>query len=65
MKQQTYLTSEEILYNYTRLSYKKRNEILDSAIDYMQQYSGRSKILCIALAMGYDQFNDKYYKNER
>lgn len=29
-------------------------DILMEALDYMQQYNGRSKICCIALAMGVD-----------
>jgi len=35
---------------------KKRNkvEILFAALEYMQQYNGRSIWYCIALAMGYE-----------
>lgn len=35
---------------------KKRNkvEILWEALDYMQQYNGRSKVDCVALALGYE-----------
>ena len=36
---------------------KKRNkvEILMEALDYMQQWNGRTKIQCIGLAMGLSQ----------
>lgn len=31
----------------------KKADILWDAIDYMQQYNGRSRMYCVALAMGY------------
>jgi hypothetical protein len=40
---------------------KKKAEILMDALDYMQQYNGRSKIQCIALAMGYEQSQIESY----
>jgi len=47
-------TSDDIRRQYEKLSSRKKVEILYEAIDYMQSYNGRSKILCIALAMGYE-----------
>jgi len=46
---------------------KKRDKvaILWDALDYMQQYNGRSKTDCIAIAMGYervDTHNSHYYQ---
>lgn len=49
-----YLTSEEINKKFQSLTKNKRIGVLLEALDYMQSYNGRSKILCIALAMGYD-----------
>jgi len=49
-----YYTDREISDQYAKLSLKKKNEILYEAIDYMQQYNGRTRFKCIALAMGYD-----------
>jgi hypothetical protein len=47
-------TSDDIRSQYNKLSAPKQVQILYSALDYMQSYNGRSKILCIALAMGYE-----------
>jgi hypothetical protein len=62
-----YYTSTEIHKKYLDLSLAKRNEVLYEAIDIMQQYNGRSRFLCIAMAMGFD--NDEgdgksYYKRQ-
>ena len=52
-KDTKYYTSEEISKKYAVLSLKEKNKVLYEAIDYMQSYSGRSRFLCIAMAMGY------------
>jgi hypothetical protein len=60
-----YYTSEEISKKYAALNLKEKNEVLYEAIDYMQSYNGRSRFLCIAMAMGYDNYegrNDTYTK---
>ena len=60
-----YYTSEEISKKYAALGLKKKNEVLYEAIDYMQSYNGRSRFLCIAMAMGYDNYegeNNSYFK---
>jgi hypothetical protein len=60
-----YYTSEEISKKYAALSLKEKNEVLYEAIDYMQSYNGRSRFLCIAMAMGYDNYegdNKSYFK---
>ena len=60
-----YYTSEEISKKYEALSLKEKNEVLYKAIDYMQIYNGRSRFLCIAMAMGYDNYegdNKSYFK---
>jgi len=60
-----YYTSEEINKKYAALSLKEKNEVLYEAIDYMQSYNGRSRFLCIAMAMGYDNYegdNKSYFK---
>lgn len=60
-----YYTSEEISKQYNKMTKDEKIEVLNSAINYMQQYNGRSKFLCIAMAMGYNNHegDDKsYYK---
>jgi glutaredoxin-related protein len=62
-----YYTSEEISQKYAALSLKEKNEVLYEAIDYMQSYNGRSRFLCIAMAMGYDNYegdNKSYFKRQ-
>jgi hypothetical protein len=58
-----YYTSEEISKKYAALSLKEKNEVLYEAIDNMQTYNGRSRFLCIAMAMGFDNYegDDKSY----
>lgn len=36
-------------------------KVLYEAIDIMQEYNGRSRFLCIAMAMGYDNFEGESY----
>lgn len=63
-----YYTSEEISKKYALLSIKQKNDILYDAIDYMQQYNGRTRFLCIAMAMGYNNDegdNKSYYKRNQ
>lgn len=56
-------TTEEISKKYASMSLKEKNEVLYEAISYMQSYNGRSRFLCIALAMGYDSNDeDTYFK---
>lgn len=49
-----YYTSEQISKEFDNLPKQERINILHDALDYMQHHNGRSKLLCIALAMGYD-----------
>lgn len=58
-----YYTSEEVSALYDKLSTKKKNEVLYEAIDFMNQYNGRSRFLCIAMAMGFKNYegDDKSY----
>jgi BioD-like phosphotransacetylase family protein len=58
-------TFQEVLDKYRALRVDDKNVIIDSAIDFMQQYNGRSKTSCIILAMGYeltDEENNLYRK---
>lgn len=60
-----YYTSEQISNEFEKLTKDKKIHVLYNAIDYMQSYNGRSKFLCIAMAMGYDNYegrNDTYTK---
>jgi hypothetical protein len=49
-----YYTSEYISKKYAKLSFKEKCNILFNAIEIMNQYNGRSKFLCIAMAMGFE-----------
>lgn len=65
MKMNAVYTSDYILKKFNRLSNSKKVDVLYEALDNMQQYNGRSKFDCIAMAMGYKtEFgeNDKYIK---
>jgi hypothetical protein len=60
-----YYTSEQISNNFEKLTKDKKISVLYDAIDYMQSYNGRSRFLCIAMAMGYDNHegrSDTYTK---
>lgn len=60
-----YYTSGHIHHEYNSLSPSHRIDTLWEALDYMQAYNGRSKILCIAMALGYDNNegeDDTYFK---
>lgn len=46
--------SDDIDEMFSRLSKSKKIAVLMSALSHMQSYNGRSKIGCIALAMGYE-----------
>lgn len=50
MKKLSYTEMQE---KFAKLSWKNQVLILHGALDYMQQYNGRTRLECIALAMGY------------
>jgi len=54
-------TASEIRDKYQKLTKNDKIGVLHSALDYMQSYNGRSKLNCIALAMGYDTDGDGVY----
>lgn len=57
------LGDEDIYLLYEGLSKDEQINTLDSAIDYMHLYNGRSKTDCIAIAMGYDTYpTGGYYR---
>jgi hypothetical protein len=61
-----YYTSEQISNEFEKLTKDKKISVLYDAIDYMQSYNGRSRFLCVAMAMGYDNYegrNDTYTKS--
>lgn len=43
---------EKLLDRFEKMSNKNKVEVLYTAIDYMQEYNGRSISDCIVLAMG-------------
>ena len=61
-----YYTAEHIQQEYSNFTKNKRIEILYDALDIMQSYNGRTKFLCIAMAMGYNNYegeDNTYTKN--
>lgn len=64
---ENYYTSEQISNEFEKLTKDKKISVLYDAIDYMQNYNGRSRFLCIAIAMGYDNYegrSDTYTKRQ-
>ena len=51
-----YHTIEEIMEKFEKMPDTLKIKVLYEAIGIMQQYNGRSRTLCIAMAMGYDNF---------
>lgn len=51
-----YYTSAFIQKKFENLSKDKKIKVLYEAIDIMQQYNGRSRFLCIAMAMGFQNY---------
>jgi hypothetical protein len=63
-----YYTSTQIDEEFDSLSCEDKSSILYEAIGYMQEWNGRGKFMCIALAMGYDNDEgnrDTYYKKNQ
>lgn len=48
----TKFTRQELLNKYNKLSGKRQALILWEALDYMNQYNGRTRADCVVLAMG-------------
>jgi hypothetical protein len=58
-----FYTAEELEKKFDNTTRVEKINILSQAIDYMQQYNGRTKQTCIFLAMGYDYEEvDKFFK---
>ena len=60
-------TADQIQKAFSKLNRLQKIETLFEALDYMSQYNGRTKITCIALAMGYDNTegsDDTYFKTD-
>jgi len=57
MAQKTY-TSQDFVDKYNALKCKEKTKVLYDALDYMQEYNGRSKLDCVILAMGYKVHNE-------
>jgi|GEM_PF-5285525 len=51
-----YYTAEQIRTKFEKMPKDLKIKVLYEAIDIMQQYNGRSRFLCIAMAMGYENF---------
>ena len=53
MKKKLY-TENYLELKFNKLKKDEKIDILYEALDYMQQYNGRSRFTCIAMAMGYE-----------
>ncbi len=51
-----YYTSNDIQNEYSSLTKDEKIKVLYEAIDIMQGYNGRTRFLCIAMAMGYGNY---------
>jgi hypothetical protein len=47
---------------YDALCLKDKNTVLRGALEYMQQYNGRTIKTCIFMAMGYEDCGGEYIK---
>tara|TARA_R110000782_G_scaffold9407_2_gene30312 strand:- start:3018 stop:3218 length:201 start_codon:yes stop_codon:yes gene_type:complete len=66
MKIEKHYNQEDLLSQFYEFKYKKQSIILYDAIDYMQQYNGRTRLTCIFMAMGYKNYegeNNTWTKN--
>ena len=62
-----YFNQNQINQEFMELTPNARVEVLMDALNYMKQHNNRSRILCIALAMGYQNYEgreDSYYKED-
>ena len=48
------LTSDDLVKKFNRLPNKVKLELLWEALDMMNQYNGRTRWHCVAIAMGYE-----------
>lgn len=55
-------TADQIRTKFDNMSKDLKIKILYEAIDIMQQYNGRSRFLCIAMAMGYENLEGDSYE---
>ena len=53
MEETKYYDTTYIWKEYEKMSAVKKVAVLWSALDYMEEYNGRSKTTCLAMAMGY------------
>jgi hypothetical protein len=58
------LTKAQINDIFINMPLKEKYSVLWDALDYMEQYNGRSKMDCIILAMGYKSDNSGGYFKE-
>ena len=57
MKSKTkYYTAYQIITKFEKMPKNLKIKVLYEALDIMQSYNGRSRFLCIAMAMGYQNF---------
>lgn len=62
-----YYTSAQISKEFGKLTKGEKISVLYDAIGHMQGYNGRSRFLCIAMAMGYVNYEggvDTYTKRQ-
>lgn len=50
---ETYFKNEDLLMEFNQLNDKQTVSVLYDALNYMEEYNGRSKFTCIMMAMGY------------
>lgn len=55
-QQEKYYTTVDISEEFHTKTDKKKVEILYDALSFMQEYNGRTKFHCIAMALGYNNY---------
>jgi len=53
---QKYYTSEHISKEFSKLTKDKKITVLYDALRIMENHNGRTTFLCIAIALGYDNY---------
>lgn len=66
-KKEKYYTSKNIQDEFINLTKDEKIIVLYKALDFMQMHNNRSRFLCIAMAMGYENWegeSDTYTKTK-
>lgn len=58
-EEKKYYSNNELLAEFKKLDDRQTAIVLNDALDYMEEYNGRSKFTCIMMAMGYENTHEE------